>query len=293
MAMSPDEALYFISNNLRIPDAVTFLKVRGLHPLNEILTLFHARVPIQTITLHAVPMASRHRPNWVTVKENVCRGIGGLCYELNIFMYALLSALGFDVYLTKSSVSQPNNHVVVIARNVSSPGDLFLVDAGCGFPTFQAVDLNFNLESSEFHQSFLCYKFLKQPNGKVLRLHKRHSLARSSETNDPNSEWQRYYDFELKPFSMKEIDEEFDRVFETYTATTSHAILRCTMFPNQRACALRNNVSLIENDTNELDGTEYETAADLVNAICDQFPVFQDCRAVVCQAVNTLGLLNK
>ncbi|XP_064616673.1 uncharacterized protein LOC135480700 [Liolophura sinensis] len=293
MAMSRDEALNYISSNLNIPDAANLLNVRGLHLLNKILTSFHARVPIQTITLHAVPMKWRHRPNWVTVKENVCCGVGGLCYELNIFMFALLSALGFDVYLTKSSVSQPHNHVVIIARNVASPGDLFLVDAGCGFPTFQAVDLNFDLESAEYCQSFLCYKLVKQSNGKVLRLHKRHSLVKSLEPNDAKSEWKRYYDFELKPFSIEEIDEEFDRVFETYTATTSHAIFRCTMFPGQRACAIRNKVVLVENDTKELDGTEYETSADLVNAVCGHFPVFQEYRALVSKAVNTLGLFNK
>lgn len=286
MLLSQDECFKYIKENLCVENAESRLQTVPLHLLNDVISSFHQRVPIQSITLHVSPPSERFRPGWSRVRESVISGLGGLCYELNIFMFALLRGLGYDVFLVRSSVRLPDNHVVTIARNVVSRGDLYLIDAGCGFPTFAAVDLNFEKESVEYYQSFLRYKFVKQ-EGKILRLQLSREIGQNGGTPVSSQEvWKRNYDFELKPRTLEDINKCFDKVFQNPLSTSSHRVLRCTLFPDQKACALRNDAILKENSDRQLDEQRYNTDDDLVEAICNTFPVFRTRSSLVKNAVG-------
>ncbi len=73
-------------------------------------------------------------------------------------MKLLLEALGYSVYHISSHVSDgptEENHVITI---VTFDGIKYLVEIGCGYPTFQPIPLNFEDESIVYKESFIKYK---------------------------------------------------------------------------------------------------------------------------------------
>lgn len=134
--------------------------------LEKLLRAFFEREPFQSLYLMSHDIEKRRRPSWDEIKRDLLLGRGGLCYWLNAFMYALLSALGCDASLTYSTYDvgrySPNNHLIVLLHDLLTPGSLHLVDVGMACIIPRAISLNFSLESEEFTDSFMTYKFQKE-----------------------------------------------------------------------------------------------------------------------------------
>ena len=64
-----------------------------------------------------------------------------------------------------------DGHISNIVRDVELKGQMHLVDVGYGDPTFTPIPLDFAKESPVFQESYLTYKYVRQPNGKIMRLH--------------------------------------------------------------------------------------------------------------------------
>ena len=118
-------------------------------------------------------------------KSAIISKAGGLCVNLNVAVFYLLRAIGFDVVLVhgKCTSSTVGVHVGVYARDVETPGDTFLVEAGMGLPTFRTIKLDFETESPVFRDSFLEYKYIWH-GGKLLRMHGRGDPAPLSNLPD-------------------------------------------------------------------------------------------------------------
>ncbi|KAL8562999.1 hypothetical protein ACOMHN_004691 [Nucella lapillus] len=237
--------------------------------LEEIATLIQVKIPFQSITLMATPPADRKRPTVDIIKEECKRGLGGLCYNLNVFAWGLLQGLGFQARLCPatctSTITSPNNHVMVLIYDLEKKGDIHLVEAGCGFPTFRAISLNFEEESPAYVDSYLEYKYIRH-GGKYLRMH---CKGDTMKRNDPPIEgldfivgkWRRFYYFSLEPSDkLSDFDAAFDRVFTVPCATPFDRSPRALAFPDQRAVILVNNRLMVDKEgeleTTVLDGDE-------------------------------------
>ncbi|KAL8562998.1 hypothetical protein ACOMHN_004690 [Nucella lapillus] len=237
--------------------------------LDEIATLIQVRLPFQCITLMATPPDERKRPTVDSIKTDCKRGLGGLCFILNVFAWGLLRGLGFRARLSwascTSTTMNPNNHIMVLIYDLDKKGDIHLVETGCGFPTFRAISLNFAEESPAYVDSYLEYKYIRH-GGKYLRMHGKGDTVKR---NDPPIEgldffagkWRRFYYFSLEPTDkLSDFDAALDRIYTVPCSTPFDHFPRCLAFPDQRAVILVNNRLKVDKngelETTVLDGDE-------------------------------------
>ena len=156
--LSRQEAEWFAIEVLKVPFTVERVKYDPISLLNELTRAFHATIPFQDISLLSMPAKERSMPTVEQIKEDVFAGRGGLCYTLNTFMKLFLEALGYAAHHISCTVVEIGDHIMT---RVDIEGNMFLVDVGCGYPTFEAVPVNFEDESVLYKHSFLKYKFDK------------------------------------------------------------------------------------------------------------------------------------
>lgn len=253
--------------------------------LEEIATLIQVKVPFQSVTFMAIPPAERKRPSVTTIKEECMAGVGGLCYNLNVFTWGLLKGLGFSAQLCPatctSTISSPDNHVFILISDLEKKGDLHLVECGSGFPTFRVISLNFEEESPVYVDSFLEYKYIRH-DGQFLRMHGEGDRIKR---NDPPidgldfflGKWRRFYFFTLRPQeSLSYFDAEFDKVFTVPLSTPFDHSPRALCFPDQRAVILVNNRQMVEGEGGQLETTVLEGDDQIVDSYRHYFPVLGD-----------------
>ena len=249
--------------------------------LEEVLTTVQSKIPFQSITLMSVPPAERVRPSMETIKNECMQGIGGLCYNLNVFTWGLLQGLGYSVHLCPatctSTVTSPNNHVIVLVDDLEKKGDLHLVECGLGFPTFRAVSLNFEEESPVYVDSFLEYKYIRR-DGKFLRMHGDGDMIKR---NDPPIEgldfivdkWRRFYFFSVQPTdSLSDFDEVFDKVFTMPKTTPFDHSPRALCFSGKKTTVLVNNRLMLEQEDRQLQTTVLQNDDEIVESYRHYFP---------------------
>ncbi|GFO46835.1 arylamine n-acetyltransferase [Plakobranchus ocellatus] len=217
---TPDEALSFVTEKLGVKSAQARMTSDRKNLLDEVVTAVQTELPFSNINLLRVSTESRCRPSLEEIKADIISGVGGLCYNLNVATFFLLKALGYDSVLVHgtctSSVIFPNNHINVLVSNVEKLGDKFLVETAFGFPTFRAINLNFEKESPVFRDSFLEYKYMKH-EGQILRMHRQGDLAPRS--NLPEGVlfvldgWRRFYFCDTSgTTNIEEFYADFDEV---------------------------------------------------------------------------------
>lgn len=266
---SQQEAVTFLESKWGAQQVEERLVTDRKNLLDEVVILIQINLPFQSITLMSVPPNERRRPSVDTIKSECLDGIGGLCYNLNVFAWGILKALGFSVRLcpatVTSTVTHPDNHVIILVNDLEQKGDLHLVECGIGSPTFRAVSLNFEEESPIFVDSFLEYKYIRH-EGRYLRMQ---GKGDPMKRNDPPKEgldfivgrWRRFYSFTLRPTDLlSDFDTAFDRVFTFPRATPFDHSPRALCFPSKQAVVLVNNRLMVEQDgelqTTVLDGDE-------------------------------------
>ena len=226
--MHKADALIFVEKALGIPwtEASENLSTPDLKRLTKLITVYQQRISFQNLSLLSEKPASRAVPCLDQIKSDGLGLLGGLCYTHNVFMMHLLSALGYKVYHAASTCNpdHPNNHIVTILEDLSEKGSLHLVDVGCGYPTYNIVDLGFSENISRVYtQGFLQYRFKRINNGCFERQHRTTfdlSLkAACSTVNEgllgkSSERWERFYDFDLQP---RELSYFHDAMSEVYT----------------------------------------------------------------------------
>lgn len=282
---TPDEAFKFVTENLKVKNARERVISDRKALIDDIVTAMHTELMFTSVPLLRVPFEYRRRPTLEEIKADVVAGYGGLCYNLNVTTFYILKALGFDVVLVHAtcttSVSVPNNHIVVNVSNVEKHGDLFLIENAIGFPTFRAINLDFEKESPVYRDSFIEYKYIRH-EGKILRM-QRHgdTLPRS---NLPEGvlliidDWRRTYFTETTgSTNVEEFYPCFDVVFTDPRASPFHSSLRVVGFPGQKAAMIVNGKKIIENDEGDLVATDIPGGDEGIAAEIHQlYPVFPE-----------------
>ena len=190
----------------------------ALRRLNILIHSFHLKYPFQNLTLLSKEIGTQTVPTLEEIKKDGLDFKGGLCYTNNIFFYHLLKGLGYDAYNIAGTCnpSHPNNHIATLVRNVSEHGDRYLVDVGCGYPTYQAILLNFENESPVYESGFLQYKFLNKGSSCYERQHLQ-NFSKDGTNFEKATEgqmWARYYDFSIVPRELDYFKPAMSEVYE-------------------------------------------------------------------------------
>ncbi|XP_078693423.1 arylamine N-acetyltransferase, liver isozyme-like [Branchiostoma floridae x Branchiostoma belcheri] len=260
--LTRQEALNFLAGDLRITDAERRLLDDKLGLLNEAIRSYHNSVPFQNLTLFSMEEKDRAAPSPDQIKQDVLSGKGGLCLTQNVFFFYLLQALGYDVFLI-SCVSYRIKHVTVVARNVAEKGDVYLVEVGCGFPTFQAIPLNFHEESPVYQHSFLEYRFVKK--GELIERQHRRGDTRPLGPGQQAGTWREFYAFTLEPRDLEFFREPMNTVYTVPGRFLQS--LRVITFQKDRLRAIKDWSLLEEQDDHTLRETQIHSVHEMMAII--------------------------
>lgn len=280
MTLSKQEARAFLEKVLKI-SSTSISQERGEDRttlLNLIVKTFQQTIPYQSVTACAVPPGDRHLPTWSEIKQNMFNGIGGLCYPLHVFMKELLSALDFNVIYVCASGLFPNDRITIIASDVSSTGSKHLVEVGCGYPTFQAIPLDFETESPEYVSGFLLHKFVKT-DGVVRWLHEyrpKRSFFGSFHSTNVVAGWYRLIDIQVNtPRDLSFFEDIFTPI---YTSEESNKLIeapRMVSFANGNLLAILADQKIIGNDKREIIKAKIDSKDQLLALYEEYFPTME------------------
>ncbi|CAD5123978.1 DgyrCDS12283 [Dimorphilus gyrociliatus] len=276
-----DETLNILKNILYIEesDIEEYRKGKNqLEFLNKIIRSFQENIPFHNI--FALASTRKARPSLDDIKTRIQNGSGGLCFVNNVGIYFLLDSLNFNVSLALSSVSSPDNHLVVLVNMGNENKSLessdkvnlllenfYLVECGCGYPSFTAVPLKGLIEegseSEIYKESFLTYKF-ERDGDLILRMHGRGFIEPKTHQASKGTDFKRFYDF--RTTAIKSIDEllpYFDKVFNDENEASFICNIRAIRFPSGKAIGMRDNF-LLEEENNVLRTRELKDNNDIV-----------------------------
>ncbi len=265
--LSFEEAFEYSSDILKI--SITGGKGSySLKLLNQLIQASHEIIPFQSVTLMAKPLHERKKPTIDEVKSAVVSKQGGLCYTVNSFMKHLLDGLGFEVYHASSTIKHTNDHIVTIAV---IEGLRYLVDVGNGYPTFEAILIDFEKESKIYCHSFLEYKFVKEEGSdKILRLHKKGDFR----CINTHTCWRTACIIDTTPRDDTFFDKPMSHIYSCPDHLIFHTSLRIILFPQGQAIVLHDRKFYVEAcHTRELVlKEEFSTDAETLEKIKQMFP---------------------
>ncbi len=175
----------------------------ALERLNILVHNFHLKYPFQNLTLLAKDIKADKVPTLEEVKQNGLNFKGGLCYTNNIFFCLFLKGLGFQAHHIVGNCNHPNNHIAILVQNVVENADQYFIDVGCGYPTYQAIALNFMDESPVYQSGFLQYKFTNKGDGVYERQNLR-NFSKDGTIFENVPTWATYYDFPTIPQEIED-----------------------------------------------------------------------------------------
>ena len=297
MNLSKEEAIQFVTNVLGIPDPDRKLQEEDrVTFLNEIIEAIHCSVPFQNITLLAQDVADQHIPTMEEVKADLMVKRGGLCYAVGVFATHLLQALGYDAYMSAGSIT-PNfdssNHVVCIVRNLTGPGSLHMVDAWCGWPTFEAIPLNFKDESPVYKFSFLEVKFIRKGT-LIQRYHWKPGDCYGEKIPDGDQYcdgWKKMCEFdEAIPRELAFFEQPMSRVYKQPGDLSPFLTsFRAILYRDLRLIAIRDGTLLLEKDDRKVECVKLQSRKEVCETVVKYFPQFT--AEEVMKALNNVNLL--
>ena len=204
----------------------------------------------------------RRLPNLEEIVDDITSGKGGLCFTNNTFFQIALECLGFDAFCVAASVSSANSHIIIGVRNVVTDGDLYVVEVGCGYPSFSAISLDFATESPTFKDSYLTYKLVRRSaddphdayDGSLPvyeRWQKRDGVrpVPPQDLRGEDKDWYRFYHFTMEPRSLTFFEPFIGPLYESATGVGPfHKILTVTQFPEGRGITCRTTTTASTED---------------------------------------------
>ncbi len=290
MHLSKEEAVYFVTEVLGISSPLCKLGEDRMLFLNELIKAFYCTIPFQNITLLCQSEADRHVPAWEESKAAVMSGRGGLCYTVGVFMMCLLEALGYETYLPASGIFFPNNHITTIVQNLTYPGSKHLVDTLSGYPTFEAIPLDFDKESPIYNHSFLEYKFVREGNT-ILRFHRKGE----NRPTRPGREyivdgWRRVCEIDLVPRDLSYFDQPMSDVYTKPGVNSPFLVsFRAVVYRELRLVAIKDTTLMLENEKHEVEVTKLSSRDEMISTTSKYFPQFSV--EEVTEAIDCLHLL--
>lgn len=291
MNLSKKEAVQFVTEILGISVPSINLEEDCVTFLNMLIKATHSSVPFQNITLLGQTEADRHKPILKEIKAAMMGGFGGLCYSIGVFMTSLLQALGYEAYLSAGSIkNHPGNHIIVIVENLTTPGSKHLVDAWCGWPTFEAIPLDFDVESTIYSHSFLEFKFARKCDT-ITRLHRGGHFTQAILPGDSSVQWRKIYEVDLTPRELSHFDQEMSDIYTLPSSAVSPFLLsfRAIIFNNLKLVAIKDTTLILEKDNHQIVSTKFSSREEMISTMKTYFPQFnvED----ITKALNTLHLL--
>lgn len=272
--LSREQAVGWLESRLGVKDVEGRLRQGDRRTLlNDIMRAYQRDVPFQTMTISSQDLSERHVPTSSEICSNILALKGGVCIDLNYFMKILLQALDYDVCLLGGNYtadSMPFTHIMVLVKSLESEGDKFLVDVGCGFPTFEVVPLE-KLPHT-YVQSGLEIMYTRDGD-KFFRMQRKGDFITDDTPPIMKDGWRMVFDFELVARELEFFDEPMKSFFFDGPFTEDLHLCRFPE-PGQKMIAFKDNTKYSYDDEHPELGLQKEIVPyeQLEEAISKHFP---------------------
>ncbi|XP_064649017.1 uncharacterized protein LOC135501122 [Lineus longissimus] len=285
--ISQQEASDFIDNVLNIK-VENFDERTGLQFLNTMIERFFEEIPFQNLYL----LSNTRLPSFEEIKSNMFNRVGGICFELNMFMGQLLQAFGYHVYMVKGVENGGEDslpHTFLVAENVENEGDAYCVDVGFGYPMFFAVPIHDlavgDLDTKGYALGYWAFKFTRETED-------RYCLRSFDDSKRPQDvvefmdnvempkhpSWTEEYSFYLKPLSYQEASVIMEPVYTLPLQSYFLVNFHCVTFRGKKALAYK-NMALLRERTHDCKLKLQEvfySLPDLQESIVEHFTAFDE-----------------
>lgn len=254
-----------------------------LASLDTLLRAFMHTLPFQNLTLWSLGLA--HQPRIPSPQESVHLGLsrqGGICFSQNYFLKTLLTSLGVRCWLGVATVKQPNDHAIVLVRDLVTPGDVYVADCGFGTPAFSAVclDLHDGGFSQEYAQSFQTYRYTKQGDTYTRQHRLKGEQAPAGFTVVENQV--NMYTFTLDDPGEQAILRDINTQSYSNPDSMFNNAINMVVWRGGRAVAIKNNMLMEEDEAGEWVKTPLDTGNHIVQAACTHFPTIPRAAVLLC-----------
>ncbi|KAJ8040740.1 hypothetical protein HOLleu_15127 [Holothuria leucospilota] len=273
MALTRDEAISFITDVLGVPRIIYISEGDKLFFLNEIIGAFQREIPFQTITACGIAREDRHLPTWSEIKKDVFNKTGGICYQLHVFLKELLAALGYEIYYVKATIIMPFDHIGLVVKNVTHNGSKHLVEAA-GFPTFQAIPLDFEGFSEVYNRSFLRQMFQKTKEGTVLWYHEdRYDPLPLAKYQKTHNGFYKFAEYDINtPYSFEPFRPYLERCFTEDEYSFVLSTPKAVRFVDQKLISVKMGSYLSEDPYKRMKTDEIKDLQEYTDLFSRHFP---------------------
>ncbi|XP_038052622.1 uncharacterized protein LOC119725314 [Patiria miniata] len=290
--LSLSEATQFLEGVLQMHSPMDSLARDRVSFLRDLIAAFMSKIPFQSVTAIATPKPERRGLTFQEIKVEMTTRRGGLCFEINYFTKVLLERLGFEVYhIGCTFMGKPNNHLSTVVKNLSRPGDLHLVDVGCGHPVFEPIPMDFDKESPLYKASYLVHKFVKDADGSFRWMHK----SLQDYDGPPRSvvhDWYTFLEFKLEFRDIEFFAPHMENIHtvESGPEALSQFLvkLKAVVFRNGKLFAITGTSNVEEDASGKVNKKRSSSPQELAEVYKVHFPQFS--AETVQRAIQTVTL---
>ena len=240
-----------INTFLKVIQVNKDLKNNSLDFLNLLIEGVAKNIPWQNISM--IEKGLGNIPTFDDIKKDMLNGKGGICLDINRFMFYVLNEIGFDVqYIMCGRYNAEKRHIAIVSYFNNCP---YFVDFGDAQPYYKAfkVDDNTIIKRNSFEYQFK-------------RLHNEYHLLIKK-----NNEWNIQYVFNLKEY--KEID--FLEIITNYYTDKFFGpfwqSVHFAYYPNKKFRAIKGTTIWYENDKNKIIKLKHATIEEFNTSLSKYF----------------------
>ncbi|QXP70739.1 arylamine N-acetyltransferase [Polaribacter sp. R2A056_3_33] len=227
------------------------LKNVSIDFLNLLSLKVAENIPWQNITM--ITNGLKKTPTLESIKINMLNGKGGICLDINRFMFYFLSQIGFDVqYILCGRNHKDKRHIAIVVRISNIP---YFIDFGDAQPYYQAISL---IDNKIIKRGLISYRIKRVAKEYYLYIKK-------------NSEWEIQYVFDLCIY--KEVD--FLCIIENYYNNIFYGpfwkAVHLAYYPNKKLRAIKGTTILIEDDTSKINKIKHTNSSSFNKRLPEYF----------------------
>ena len=227
------------------------LRNTSLDFLNLIIESIAKHIPWQNITM--IDNGLGKIPTFEDIKNNMLIGNGGICLDINRFMYHFLTEIGYDIqYILCGRHNAEKRHIAIISYFNNNP---YFIDFGDAQPYYQAFNIN---DTKIVLRDSIEYQFQNMGSDYQLLIKK-------------DNKWNISYEFNLQKYN--EID--FSLFIQKYYTDINYGpfwkAVHFAYYPNKKLRAIKGTTILCEKENGEIYTLKHSTIDQFIISLTKWF----------------------
>jgi len=219
--------------------------------LNLIIENVAKYIPWQNITM--IDNGLGRIPTFEDIKENMLTGNGGICLDINRFMFYFLTEIGYDVqYIICGRHNAEKRHIAIISYFDNNP---YFIDFGDAQPYYKALNIH---DNKIIIRDSIEYQFQSKENEYQLLIKK-------------NNRWNISYVFNFQKYN--EID--FSSFIKKYYTDINYGpfwkAVHFAYYPNKKLRAIKGTTILYEKENGEICTLKHSTLEQFNTSLAKYF----------------------